>query len=206
MLPSLWFRFNQPPHFSMLPYSMLVTFPLSCFQVRELDDECVRRFGKKLRFYFGANDHWCPVNYYHEMMEKIPNASAQLCKRWLTKCCRGYLKYRQSFRITQLTFKFMIVINYVTWSGDFKLKTKPGPFWEEGSADRIFYKLVNSLHQACTTYGPRAKCGPGKLLIWPANPQILIILLLSLVKTPFECIKPYHLWPLYMSKNFFGPP
>jgi len=22
MLPSLWFRFNQPPHFSMLPYSM----------------------------------------------------------------------------------------------------------------------------------------------------------------------------------------
>ncbi len=27
MLPSLWFRFNQPPHFSMLPYSMLVTFP-----------------------------------------------------------------------------------------------------------------------------------------------------------------------------------
>ena len=27
VLPSLWFRFNQPPHFSMLPYSMLVTFP-----------------------------------------------------------------------------------------------------------------------------------------------------------------------------------
>jgi len=23
MLPSLWFRFNQPPHFSMFPYSML---------------------------------------------------------------------------------------------------------------------------------------------------------------------------------------
>ena len=23
MLPSLWFRCNQPPHFSMFPYSML---------------------------------------------------------------------------------------------------------------------------------------------------------------------------------------
>jgi len=27
------------------------------------------------------------------------------------------------------------------------------------------------VEQACTTYGPRAKCGPQKLLIWPAKPQ-----------------------------------
>jgi len=27
----------------------------------------------------------------------------------------------------------------------------------------------DSLEQACTTYGPRAKCGPQKLLIWPAE-------------------------------------
>ncbi len=26
-----------------------------------------------------------------------------------------------------------------------------------------------------------------------------------LEKTPFECVKTYHLWPLDVSKNFFGP-
>ena len=51
------------------------------------------------------------------------------------------------------------------------------------------------LEQACTTYGPRDKCGPQKLLIWPAKPQILFILLLSLAKTPYECVKTYQLWP-----------
>ncbi len=48
-----------------------------------------------------------------------------------------------------------------------------------------------ALKQACTTYGLWAKCGPRRLLIWPAKPQILFILLLSLVKTPYECVKTY---------------
>jgi len=60
------------------------------------------------------------------------------------------------------------------------------------------YCFYFGLDQACTTYGPRAKCGPQKLLIWPAKPQILFILLLSHVKTPFECVKTYQLWPLNM--------
>jgi len=48
---------------------------------------------------------------------------------------------------------------------------------------------VNTLIQACTTYGPRAKCGPRKLLIWPPNLQILFNLLFTLIKTPFEWVK-----------------
>jgi hypothetical protein len=50
------------------------------------------------------------------------------------------------------------------------------------------------LKQACTTYGPRAKSGP-------RNPKILIP---PLIKTPFECVKTFHLWPLDMFKNMFG--
>ncbi len=52
-----------------------------------------------------------------------------------------------------------------------------------------FKAYCNTLGQACTTYGPWAKCGPRKLLIWPAKPQILFILLLFWVKSPFECVK-----------------
>ena len=31
-------------------------------------------------------------------------------------------------------------------------------------------RLFHILKQACTTNGPRAKCGPRRLLIWPAQP------------------------------------
>ncbi len=40
------------------------------------------------------------------------------------------------------------------------------------------------LYQACTTYGPRAKCGPWELLIWPAKPKILLIYLTFSLKHP----------------------
>jgi len=43
----------------------------------------------------------------------------------------------------------------------------------------IWIGLSNSL---CTTYGPRAKCGPRKLLIWPAKPQIVFMLPVYLTK------------------------
>jgi len=65
--------------------------------------------------------------------------------------------------------------------------------------------LINCLEQACTTYGPRAKCGPPRLLIWPTKPQILFSLLASLIKTPFECVKNDQLWPLDVSKKFIWP-
>jgi len=40
--------------------------------------------------------------------------------------------------------------------------------------------------------------------IRPAG-QILFILLVSLIKTPFECVKTYQIWPLDMSKKTFVP-
>jgi len=69
------------------------------------------------------------------------------------------------------------------------------------SHSRLFTLYI----QACTTYGLQAKCGPRKLLIWPAKPQILFSLLVSLIKTPLEWVKTYQLWPLDMSKKNFWP-
>jgi len=65
--------------------------------------------------------------------------------------------------------------------------------------------IRETLGQACTTYAPRAKCGPPWLLIWPTKPQILFSLLVSLIKTPFGCVKTYQLWPLDVSKSFIWP-
>jgi hypothetical protein len=77
--------------------------------------------------------------------------------------------------------------------------SSPAKFTHKHSPHSPFH----ALSQACTTYGPRAKCGPRKLLIWPSKPQILFSLLVSLIKTPFEWIKTYQLWPLDMSKGIF---
>jgi len=66
-------------------------------------------------------------------------------------------------------------------------------------------KLTTYYHhitQACTKYGPRAKCGPPKLLIWPANPQILFILLLFFDKKyPLNVLKHINFDPEYVKKK-----
>ena len=34
----------------------------------------------KLLFYYGQNDHWCPVKFYDEMKERYPSADIRLCQ------------------------------------------------------------------------------------------------------------------------------
>ena len=46
------------------------------FQVRELDEAAVRQFNDRLRFYFGSDDHWCPVQYYHDLVKRIPGGNS----------------------------------------------------------------------------------------------------------------------------------
>ncbi len=65
--------------------------------------------------------------------------------------------------------------------------------------------ISDTLGQGCTTYGPRVKCGPRRILIWPPKSIILFVMLVSLIKTHFKCIKTYQIWPLVMPKNFFWP-
>jgi len=49
--------------------------------VQEPDLETISNHVDKLFFYYGANDHWCPVQYYHEMKATFPRACIQLCNR-----------------------------------------------------------------------------------------------------------------------------
>lgn len=49
--------------------------------VKEADYELLSSNIDRLFFYYGANDHWCPVEFYKEMKERFPNADIQLCKR-----------------------------------------------------------------------------------------------------------------------------
>jgi len=77
--------------------------------------------------------------------------------------------------------------------------------WAKNSLDFFSANTRNldlvHLAQACTTYGPPAKLGPWKLLIWFA--KVLLILLLYFIKTPFECAKISILALGYVSN--YGP-
>ena len=68
----------------------------------------------------------------------------------------------------------------------------------------FFPSYENDLDQACTTYSPRAKWGPQKLLIWPAKPKILGFKLLFLIMHPLDGLK-HNILALGYGEIFFGP-
>ncbi|KAI4872238.1 hypothetical protein NFI96_034394 [Prochilodus magdalenae] len=39
--------------------------------------------GSKLIFYYGATDHWCPVQYYYDIRRDFPEGDIRLCERGL---------------------------------------------------------------------------------------------------------------------------
>lgn len=36
---------------------------------------------KQLIFYYGATDHWCPLQFYQDMKLDFPQADLRLCER-----------------------------------------------------------------------------------------------------------------------------
>ena len=84
-----------------------------------------------------------------------------------------------------------------------KLKARFGTFFIHTTYTRSGRHMLDYIRQACTTYGPRAKCGPQKLLIWPAKSNILGFKLVFLINVPFEWVITYHLGP--WAWNFFWP-
>lgn len=48
--------------------------------VLEADYELIREFASKLFWYYGAKDHWCPVEYYQDMKNRFPQMDIVLCK------------------------------------------------------------------------------------------------------------------------------
>ncbi|CAG7709984.1 unnamed protein product [Allacma fusca] len=49
--------------------------------VNELDVDTLKRFCKKIYFYFGTTDGWCPVSYVHGMVDRIPELQYEICSR-----------------------------------------------------------------------------------------------------------------------------
>ncbi|XP_023690506.1 lipid droplet-associated hydrolase [Paramormyrops kingsleyae] len=50
-------------------------------QVLERDNQTISQNLDKLVFYYGASDHWCPVEYYHDIKREFPAGNIQLCER-----------------------------------------------------------------------------------------------------------------------------
>lgn len=44
-----------------------------------LNEECIQRHLKKLFFYFGKTDDWCPLHYATDMTTKYPELQHQIC-------------------------------------------------------------------------------------------------------------------------------
>ncbi|KAM7404106.1 hypothetical protein PAMA_004500 [Pampus argenteus] len=49
-------------------------------KVLERDNITIKKNLEKLIFYYGAADHWCPVQYYHEIKKDFPAGDFRLCE------------------------------------------------------------------------------------------------------------------------------
>lgn len=47
------------------------------------DNATIRKNLDKLIFYYGATDHWCPVEYYHDIKQDFPDGDFRLCENGL---------------------------------------------------------------------------------------------------------------------------
>lgn len=49
-------------------------------KVLERDNITIKKNLDKLIFYYGATDHWCPVQYYHDIKQDFPHGDFRLCE------------------------------------------------------------------------------------------------------------------------------
>lgn len=49
-------------------------------KVLERDNITIKNNLEKLIFYYGATDHWCPVQYYHDIKQDFPQGDFRLCE------------------------------------------------------------------------------------------------------------------------------
>lgn len=49
-------------------------------EVLERDNTTIKNNLNKLIFYYGATDHWCPVQYYHDIKRHFPHGDFRLCE------------------------------------------------------------------------------------------------------------------------------
>uniref|UniRef100_H3CD22 Lipid droplet-associated hydrolase n=1 Tax=Tetraodon nigroviridis TaxID=99883 RepID=H3CD22_TETNG len=49
-------------------------------KVLERDNVTIGKHLGKIIFYYGATDHWCPVEYYHDLRKDFPHGDLRLCE------------------------------------------------------------------------------------------------------------------------------
>ena len=47
----------------------------------DLDYELVNELSENLWFYYGATDHWVPLEYHENLVKKVPNVDAEICSQ-----------------------------------------------------------------------------------------------------------------------------
>ncbi|XP_053141169.1 lipid droplet-associated hydrolase isoform X3 [Hemicordylus capensis] len=53
-------------------------------EVVERDSTTIRQHLKKLTFYYGTGDMWCPMQYYEEMKMEFPDGDIRLCEKGIS--------------------------------------------------------------------------------------------------------------------------
>lgn len=49
-------------------------------KVLDRDNATIQKHLNKLIFYYGATDHWCPVEYFHDIRRDFPDGDFRLCE------------------------------------------------------------------------------------------------------------------------------
>lgn len=49
-------------------------------KVLDRDNATIKKNLNKLIFYYGATDHWCPVDYFHDIKRDFPDGDFRLCE------------------------------------------------------------------------------------------------------------------------------
>lgn len=50
-------------------------------EVMTADHDLIEKHKDKLMFYYGTSDHWCPLEYAHDMKKAHPDADIHICER-----------------------------------------------------------------------------------------------------------------------------
>uniref|UniRef100_A0A8C1AYP3 Lipid droplet associated hydrolase n=2 Tax=Cyprinus carpio TaxID=7962 RepID=A0A8C1AYP3_CYPCA len=73
--------------------------------VVERDNVTIRQHLSKLIFYYGAMDHWCPVQYYNDIRKDFPEGDIRLCERGpYTEFLKKFADFHSDLLVTVLTF------------------------------------------------------------------------------------------------------
>ncbi|KAF7239457.1 Lipid droplet-associated hydrolase [Varanus komodoensis] len=67
--------------FSTNPANVMYLGSEEMRMITERNSAIIRQHLKKLTFYYGTGDRWCPVQFYEEMKMEFPDGDIRLCEK-----------------------------------------------------------------------------------------------------------------------------